>query len=183
MIVHIPFEDLKLFEKYKRKYPGTVLKKGCIEIPILEPYLFPLDTNNFPKESKFLFLCYECGGATTSVGKAEIICDVEGKKLKPYRVFKSGHLSNNKHAQFHVEHPICVSVTKLGTCVIDEKYFILVKNKLYVEKEMLWYGNIEELPKSYSCYQEAVTAAHSKANDFHCRTPYYIIDGKDIYGR
>lgn len=115
----------------------------------------------------------ENGGSMTSSGLAQIVCGPNGEKVEPLWVPRRGY-SNDVHAGFVAKigmHVIVAgwdresesaSVHRITGVDGDE-----IKEELVAEFEN-GDGNIP--PE----FQNAVDAALSKAQAFHCRSAYYV---------
>ena len=124
---------------------------------------------------------WERGGSFTNTGYAQIICSIQGEKLKPVYIRGKGHLANNDHALFagnalviinasHHRRDFSVSVTRK---VVDTK-----SGK--VDISIIWkspenHDWLDNLPEKIAIYSDAIKSAIEKADCYHCRSVHYSI--------
>ena len=104
----------------------------------------------------------------------QIICDEQGRKLRPFRISES----EDNQAWFKSRFPLVVveanSKIKLvkNSLQINERKLIAT-----IERKQIWVGGYdEELPAGLSCFSDAVNAARAKDGcpDCHC-VHYYSV--------
>lgn len=134
---------------------------------------------DFPKNTTYFLKVFEEGGGMTKTGKSKIISDINGEKIKPYQIFTTGHLSNAKHAEFHCKECIEITSSKRGSINIQYQQVTFSKDFVGTAFLNIWKGNKKEFPLTFIRYKKAAEAAYLKANDYHCRVPYYVIKGED----
>jgi hypothetical protein len=126
---------------------------------------------------------WECGGGSTNTGYAQVICGPHGEALQPVYIKTGGERSNGNHALFIVDvgYHIVEATQHRGDYTVNVYRIVSFKetpgtNGFLVETE-----KIREFSRGEWDYQEpggdpfevAVVAACKKAEDYHCRTPYY----------
>ncbi len=169
----IPFEDVVLYDKLKEKGYKIELLLGRMEITFdsREEIVDIITSDLLPKKAFFLFRVYESGGGKTNTGFSQIVCDFNGKPLKPRKVYTNGHLANRSHAMFECSEAILITSTKNGTISIT--YGKIIPEIGIFSSSVLWSGPIEWFPESFIQYKKAVDAAYKKANCYHCRHCHY----------
>lgn len=178
----IPEENWDIFIFLEKKKLKPKLLKGRIEVEFQEEFSDEQGDyyiEDFPTNAYFFLKLYESGGGKTNTGFGQIICGNRGNKLIPNKIYTTGHLSNNIHAEFYTREAMIITSTKHGMIKIVNVYvYIRRKNKkfLFVRNSKLnvWNGEIEELPFKFYKYKRAIKAAYNKANCYHCRKPFYI---------
>lgn len=112
----------------------------------------------------------ESGGAYNHKGSAQIIANKHGNKKRPLIVFSHGYLACNNHAVIPVRTEDLVFLASTS----DRKE---VEVKVYKIVDL----NKEELKATLqhiawdSKFPDPVFQAAYKSCDYHCRTPYYIL--------
>jgi hypothetical protein len=122
---------------------------------------------------------WEKGGGATNTGKAQIITMPDGSKPFPLYVKGRGHLAGGEHALIAVEPGMYVILADHHRLdfVIDIFKVTKIKRKTEeVHGELVnnFQQNWWKTPFDEK-FEAAVRAAQSKANDYHCRVPHYII--------
>jgi hypothetical protein len=120
----------------------------------------------------------EKGGSWTSTGSAQIVCGLNGEKLRAYYMPRRGSLACETHAYFVTRGPV-VTVTashhRRDFGVKIERHFIVREGDMVsIKSDEVWDGQPEELPGIFAHYQSAVEAAVAKAGSYHCRSVYYV---------
>lgn len=137
---------------------------------------------NYP-QGYFRLQLWERGGGTFDGGEAQIVCGLDGEKLKPVKIRRKGWLANERHALF-VGNSLCVINVKL-----EKKRFEYVLSKLslkpkigILEEDILWRGSkedLEDLPEELHGFKEAFETATKKALEYRCVFPmYYLKEGE-----
>jgi hypothetical protein len=126
----------------------------------------------------FLINVEESGGGLTNTGVGTIVCGMSGKALFPYHVPKKGNLACGVHAYFAIPFKV---VTISGSCKEDN--ISIWKHKIecsgdtvWIESELLWEGDLNELPDKYSNFQAGAKAARAKSNCYHCRCVHFAAE-------
>lgn len=167
--IKIKGEDRELLNSLLEAGYKARMVKGAIIID--KPQKMP-KLNGY--EHSFLLHATESGGGMTNTGHAEIVCGLNGEKLRPYRIPKGYAL--DVHAMFSVPAPIyTVSADKKSGKIIIVSHEI---SWLDIINEIFWEGQIDELPESLSCFENACKAALEKANCYHCREPHFVLRGQ-----
>lgn len=138
------------------------------------------------KSGKSVF--WECGGAGTNTGFAEIICNRDGSKKTALFFKHGGHLAKGQHALFVAntgdfligiyQHrgDVEITVKQVGDIVeTTEKYITRKVITISNFKNEEW--DIE--PPEY--LDTAIHAAVDKSFDYHCRSVYYGIEKPKRY--
>lgn len=119
---------------------------------------------------------WECGGALSSIGNANIITGPDGEPLKPYYIPMLGDLANGNHALVpaivggyvifarHYGGDFFVTIYRIDR--IEDDYAYLTKINEFSQTE--W---DTELDKKFAL---AVDAAKRKAMAYHCCSPFYV---------
>lgn len=138
------------------------------------------------KSGKSVF--WECGGAGTNTGIAEIICNRDGSK-KTALFFKcGGHLSKGQHALFVVDtEDFIISVSQHRGDVeitVKQVWDIVETTEKYITRKVVTISNFKNEewdiePPEY--LDTAIRAAVDKAFDYHCRSVYYGIEKPKRY--
>lgn len=168
----IPREDLDDLAFLNSEGLETELKKGCIDAKFKDHKGYIAD---FPVDTIYQIKLWEYGGGMAKTGKATVICDIMGGRLKPSKIITTGHLSNKIHAEFKIQFGHYISSTKNGSINIDYVQIMLVHDSVKIFHKHIWHGVIENLPAMYDHFKCAVKAAYTKANMYHCRVPCYIL--------
>ena len=121
---------------------------------------------------------WESGGGMTNTGSSQIIADPNGAKKRAIYIKRSGSLACRQHAlvpvakgdvvikAYHHRGDFEIRVYRLDNIVDAEAEAVLE----YEFSDGEWNKDIPESLK------DAVRAAMKKATDYHCRTPYYVIE-------
>lgn len=138
------------------------------------------------KSGKSVF--WECGGAGTNTGFAEIICDKDGSKKTALFFKHGGHLAKGQHALF---------VANTGDFLINVEqhkgdveisvmhvWDIIETTEKYITRKVITISNFKNEewdiePPEY--LDAAIRAAVDKAFDYHCRSVYYGIEKPKRY--
>jgi hypothetical protein len=131
---------------------------------------------------------WECGGAGTNTGFAEIICNSDGSKKTALFFKHGGHLAKGQHALFVAntgdflisvyQHKGDVEISVMHVWDIietTEKYITRKVSTISNFKNEEW--DIE--PPEY--LDAAIRAAVDKSFDYHCRSVYYGIEKPKRY--
>jgi hypothetical protein len=122
---------------------------------------------------------WEKGGGMSNTGYATIIAGVKGEKLTPAYVNRRGHLACGKHALFIIKegYHIILSDHHRGDFEI-EVYRITAINKeeKFADMELVCeYSQGEWNVEPQEFLHAAIDAAVEKSQDYHCRSPYYVL--------
>ena len=124
---------------------------------------------------------WERGGGQTKTGKAQIICDADGKAKRPIHVRKKGHLSNSNHALFSLEvRDVVIKIQRHGEsycielCSVERFDTSATPPYIYLNHIAEFYDGEWSVQTAAIKYRHAIAAAVSKVHDFHCKIPYYI---------
>lgn len=138
------------------------------------------------KSGKSVF--WECGGAGTNTGFAEIICDKDGSKKTALFFKHGGHLSKGQHALFVANTgDFLISVYQhKGDVEISVMHVwdIIETTEKYITRKVITISNFKNEewdiePPEY--LDAAIRAAVDKAFDYHCRSVYYGIEKPKRY--
>jgi len=164
------FEDLQFLtsEGYDPQ-----LMKGSVEMKFPDPLKMYL-ISDFPCDTHYYMKLWEFGGGMTKTGSAYVIAGIDGQKLIPTEIFKTGHLANNIHAEFEERAAHTIHATKNGK--IDIKYFqiVYIHDSVSIACKDIWKGGIKSVPNKYVNLEDACFTAWRKANCYHCREAMYI---------
>lgn len=184
LVIEIEREDLELYKTIQTARTFNLpdyraeLIKGKTRIYLgKSEYNFVEDLVD-RKEAKFLIEFFESGGGKTHTGEAVIVCDVEGRPLRPVEVFTKGHLANSDHARFLERRAVEITVNHFHQVRITKyQYMEGDKDKsVYISDDVLWEGKMGNLPKTYlGRFETAVNVAYQKCRCYHCREPHYIL--------
>ncbi|RLI69052.1 hypothetical protein DRO91_08175 [Candidatus Heimdallarchaeota archaeon] len=169
----IPREDMNNFSILTSEgYDPQLIKNGIeMKFPSLtEPYLIA----DFPEDTDYFLKLWEYGGGMTKTGSAYTVCGSTGQKLKPTKIFTTGHLANNIHAEFEEKYGYVINSSKNGIINITYLQLQFIHDSIQVAIKHTWNGVIELLPNRFTYLKKAVYTTFRKANDYHCRIPYYI---------
>lgn len=123
-------------------------------------------------KNKSIPAIWEEGGAYTNTGSSQIVCTADGLRKKALYVPRSGHLACGSHGLFALHAgDIVINVSGrnadhiyIWKCVDPEgAEFELLHSKKHGEWD-------KEPPENL---EEAIYAACSKADDYHCRSLYF----------
>lgn len=138
------------------------------------------------KSGKSVF--WECGGAGTNTGFAEIICDRDGSKKTALFFKHGGHLAKGQHALFVANTgDFLISVYQhKGDVEISVMHVwdIIETTEKYITRKVITISNFknEEWDIEPPAYLDtAIKAAVNKAFDYHCRSVYYGIEKPKRY--
>lgn len=138
------------------------------------------------KSGKSVF--WECGGAGTNTGIAEIICNRDGSKKTALFFKRGGHLSNDKHALFIVDtEDFIIGVSQHRGDVeitVKQVWDIVETTEKYITRKVVTISNFKNEewdiePPEY--LDTAIHAAVDKAFDYHCRSVYYGLEKPKRY--
>lgn len=138
------------------------------------------------KSGKSVF--WECGGAGTNTGIAEIICNSDGSKKTALFFKRGGQLSKGRHALFVVDTgDVLIGVRQhRGDVEIDVILIgdIVETTEKYITRDVNYISHFSEeqwdiAPPEY--LDTAIRAAVAKAFDYHCRSVYYGIEKPKRY--
>ena len=127
---------------------------------------------NFERTKTGKAAMWEKGGAYSNTGESTIIADKNGYSKKPLYVRTHGDLACGNHALIPIaEGDIIVTVNRH-----HDKIAVMVERITSI-----MFGIVEVEPGTDCICDDAIYAAIAKANDYHCREPYYIKNsgGKD----
>ena len=162
--------DRTLLSRYNSKEVKG--NKIICELPYYknDEYVLPLFENGV-----LLIEASENGGATTNLGSCDIVCGLNGEKLRPYYIPRSGHLSNGEHAYFCYRKLIVIEVDRCKNIKIKCLYGRFNIDHLFAKMviEEIWKGFHCELPERFSKFKDAIEAGIKKCNAYHCRSAYY----------
>jgi len=110
---------------------------------------------------------WECGGSYSNIGEATIIADSKGNPKKPIYISEHGDLCNGNHALIPIRwNDVVVEVMHHRSRVtVDIWRIVDISN-----------GIATAVRNTYPIEWSAVDAALSKAHDYHCRVPHYIVN-------
>lgn len=138
------------------------------------------------KSGKSVF--WECGGAGTNTGFAEIICNSDGSKKTALFFKRGGHLAKGQHALFVANTgDFLISVYQhRGDVEISVMHVwdIVETTEKYITRKVITISNFknEEWDVEPPAYLDtAIKAAVAKAFDYHCRSVYYGIEKPKRY--
>ena len=138
------------------------------------------------KSGKSVF--WECGGAGTNTGIAEIICNRDGSKKTALFFKHGGHLAKGQHALFVANTgDFLISVYQhRGDVEITVKQVgdIVETTEKYITRKVITISNFKNEewdiePPEY--LDTAIRAAVDKSFDYHCRSVYYGIEKPKRY--
>ncbi|MDD3170446.1 MAG: hypothetical protein WC410_02450 [Candidatus Paceibacterota bacterium] len=134
-------------------------------------YRIPLSIRN--KNPFILLHLEESGGSNGSAGFGQIICDVDGGRLRPFRIEKKGI------AGFNVanEAAVVCALSKRGNIVglsIELYKIQRSNNKVVVRRNLLFSGTNPRLPEHLSRFKKAARAAVSKSRCQNCRHLHFV---------
>ena len=128
-------------------------------------------------------VCWECGGAGTNTGAADVVCAADGSKKTALFFKHGGQLACSDHALFVVDtgdyviHAVqhrgdmAITVFELGDIIQqDTKSHRRAITTTYNFREESW---DTEPPAELD---EAIRAAVRKSRDYHCRSVYWGIE-------
>lgn len=138
------------------------------------------------KSGKSVF--WECGGAGTNTGIAEIICNRDGSKKTALFFKRGGHLSKGQHALFVVDTgDFIIGVSQHRGDVeitVKQVWDIVETTEKYITRKVITISNFknEEWDVEPPPYLDAaIRAAVDKSFDYHCRSVYYGIEKPKRY--
>lgn len=125
----------------------------------------------------------ENGGGMTRTGKAEIICSLDGRPLKPVKIQKKGDIALKEHAIFvgmdlilisakHHHNDFTIKIERhtvddeTGFCKIDDIWFCNIYLPIPLDI-------IEHIPCKFKQFSDAIVYAMNKALCYHCRCIHY----------
>lgn len=138
------------------------------------------------KSGKSVF--WECGGAGTNTGFAEIICNSDGSKKTALFFKHGGHLAKGQHALFVANTgDFLISVYQhKGDVEISVMHVwdIIETTEKYITRKVITISNFKNEewdiePPEY--LDAAIRAAVDKSFDYHCRSVYYGIEKPKRY--
>ena len=138
------------------------------------------------KSGKSVF--WECGGAGTNTGIAEIICNRDGSKKTALFFKHGGHLAKGQHALFvaNTEDFLISVYQHRGDVEITVKQVgdIVETTEKYITRKVITISNFKNEewdiePPEY--LDTAIRAAVDKSFDYHCRSVYYGIEKPKRY--
>lgn len=134
---------------------------------------------------------WEEGGGYTNTGSAQIVCGVNGERLKPVLVRRRGHLANAEHALFIGQRLVTVYANHHRKDFMFQitEHSIDPKTGEVKEKEIWTYSDdfadapidsfdewFEQNAPSYvEKFRDALKAAFEKAQCYHCRGVHYAL--------
>lgn len=123
---------------------------------------------------------WEEGGGWTKTGSATVIAGSVGERKRAIYVRSHGNLACEHHALIPVTEGDFVVDVKYGYSWIygERTHEIRVFRINKIDKED-GTCEVEELTCFPSFLMEAMQAAMDKSNDYHCRSPHYIIQNSN----
>jgi len=167
----VPTENWEVFQTLEGKLLDPSLMKGKIigNFPYANEYIADL-----PENTEYFVKNWEYGGGTTNTGKATVVCGINGEKLKPVRIYTTGHLSNNIHAEFESRRGCQITSLKSGRITVVYYYIKKTSDLIELKTEKIWEGPVDSIPNKFNYLVKAIRVCHAKANIFHCREAIYI---------
>lgn len=112
-----------------------------------------------------LVCLWECGGGFTNTGAAQLVTSPTGNPKRAIYIRTHGDLCCGNHALIPV---------KVGDCVVSvdrhwDRVAVVVERITAIDGDTATLERTDDLI-SY----DAIQAAVAKAQDYHCREPYYI---------
>lgn len=172
----VPNENWDDFQTLEGEGLNPSLYKGYMEGKF--PSIRGGSRADLPTNTQFFIRNWEFGGGMTNTGLATIVCDATGEKLKPRKVFTTGHLSNRIHAEFETQFGHTVTSTKNGSICVVYYQLVFIHDSVSVQDKVVWEGPVTLVPNKFSYLQMAIGTAYKKANTFHCRKAMYILKGE-----
>jgi hypothetical protein len=168
----VPNENWDNFQTLEGEGLNPSLYKGYMEgmFPTIAGGLI----GDLPTKASYFIKNWEFGGGMTNTGKATVICGMDGKKIKPKKIFTTGHLSNKIHAEFETVFGHVITSTKSGAISVIYYQLAFVHDSISVQVKKVWEGPVLLVPNKFSCLQMAIGTAYKKANTFHCREAMYV---------
>lgn len=130
---------------------------------------------------------WESGGAYTNTANCVMVCNMYGNPKKPVYITKHGPRACGDHALIPIrENDYTISMTKDRYGMNASIYKIIKINdnntceveriNQYIEDK---YNEIRGWTEEYDpMFDNVIQAGKEKMNDYHCRNPYYIIEGE-----
>ena len=120
---------------------------------------------------------WEAGGGAKNTGRTQVVCDHEGRPMKPLYIARKGHLSNSCHALFILD--VGMYVIKCSRHRDDYTLKVLRVEKINVDGYYadcvveVETNNVENVPEKFKA---AAKAALRKSSIYHCREAVYILE-------
>jgi len=126
---------------------------------------------------------FEKGGGCTRTGDVQLICNKDGGRISPIKIFTGGSLSNGNHALI----PIVPGDVVVGLSRKKKDYLI----ELNIITSINSQGQAEITKWCYcgdrgwegivppNSFDDVIKAAQDKSNDYHCRKCYYVDDDEE----
>ena len=120
-----------------------------------------------------------------NTGRATIICKGDGSKPTAIYIRRRGHLSCEEHALVAVHEGYFIIKSYHHRGDFEHKVYKILRTytegegenkKAFVEVVLVNSFDNGEWDAPLGNLKAAVAAAESKATDYHCRTPYYVVE-------
>jgi len=168
----VPNESQKDFQILEKEGLNPSLFKGYMEGKF--PTIHGGVIHNMPITTHYFIKNWEYGGGMTNTGKATIVCGMHGEKLKPKKIFTTGHLANKIHAEFETSYGHEITCTKSGDTSIIYYYLAFIHDSVNIQTQSVWEGPHNSVPNKYKTMKPGIFTAYKKANEYHCRRALYV---------
>ena len=125
---------------------------------------------------------WESGGSGCNTGEATIICRPNGGMPTAVYICRRGHLSNDAHALVPVHPGFFVIKSSHHRRDFNHEIYRVIRtftegDNAKVELSLVnKYDQGEWDQNLPSFLEDAVAAAEAKATEYHCRTPFYVVE-------
>lgn len=123
---------------------------------------------------------WERGGSYSNTGDATCIANKNGEPKKPLFVRTGGHLACSEHALFILDEGDVWCRVSRHRNDINIYLWRVVKveqgnHNISIERIGTYHQGEWDIENPEFCYQALIDATVKKSYDYHCRTPYFII--------